>query len=317
MNNPLRISVVFSVYNEDESLPLLFSELELLMKASPHGFEWIFVNDGSVDNSLSKMRDFCKNFNFEGSVARYIQFSRNFGHEAAMIAGIDHATGDAVICMDADLQHPISLIPQMVETFQKGFEIINMVRSKNEGVSLLNGLLSATFYRFINRISKQQLAVNASDFFLVSRKVAKILKDNYRERNRFLRGFIQNVGFRATTMEFVAPARVAGQSKYSFFRLFTLTSQAVTSFSRAPLFLGIWFGFFFAIISLVLGVYTLWTFLFGEAPPSGYTTIVLFMSLSFMILFFLIGIIGIYVGYLFEEQKKRPIYLVDEMNFPE
>ena len=313
MNNPSKISVVFSVYNESESLPALFKEIRSLEKESDRIFEWIFVDDGSVDGSAAVIRNFCRDYSHAVNTVRFIRFSRNFGHEAAMIAGIDHALGDAVICMDADLQHPVSLIPLMAETFEKGYDIINMVRTGNEGTKVVQSWFSSAFYRFLNRISRQKIAENASDFFLISRPVADILKANFRERNRFLRGLIQTLGFRNTTLSFKAPARIAGQTKYSLVKLVALTAHAVVSFSNAPLFLGIWFGFFFSLISLVLGIYTVIVYLFGTEPPSGYTTIVLFLSLSFSILFFLIGIIGIYVGYLFEEQKKRPLYLVEEL----
>lgn len=313
MNNPEKISVVFSVYNESESLQALFAEVLKLEESCKKTFEWIFVDDGSADNSAKIIREFCRNYKSELNSIRLIKFSRNFGHEAAMIAGIDNATGDAVICLDADLQHPVSLIPQMIVTYEQGYDIINMVRHKNEGTKGMQSWFSAAFYRFLNRISKQKVAENASDFFLVSKNVADILRKNYRERNRFLRGLIQTIGFRSTTIGFTAPARIAGETKYSLFKLVSLTAHAVTSFSNAPLFLGIWFGFIFALISLILGIYTLLVYLFGTAPPSGYTTIVLFMSFSFMILFFLIGIIGIYVGYLFDEQKRRPIYLIEEI----
>lgn len=316
MDNPVKISVVLSVYNEEETLPLLFREIEARVQEFPFLSEWIFVDDGSHDGSAELIREFCRHFTSSGSGAYLIRFSRNFGHEAAMIAGIDHASGDAVICMDADLQHPLTLIPRMAETFSNGYEIISMVRSKNEGTRGIARMLSASFYPFLSKLSGQKLAGNASDFFLVSGKVATLLRSGYRERNRFLRGLIQTIGFRHTTLEYVAPARKAGNTKYSLRKLVTLTFQAVTSFSKAPLFLGIWFGFLFALISLILGLYTLIVYFFGETPPSGYTTIVLFMSLSFTILFFLIGIIGIYVGYLFEEQKGRPIYLIEETDVP-
>lgn len=313
MNKPVKISVVFSVYNESESLPSLFTEVLKLEESYEKTFEWIFVDDGSADHSAAIIKEFCAKYKSDRNSAKLLRFSRNFGHEAAMIAGIDNATGDAVICMDADLQHPVSLIPQMVDTYEQDYDIINMVRNKNEGTKGMQSWLSAAFYRFLNKISKQKIAENASDFFLVSRPVADVLRNNYRERNRFLRGLIQTIGFRSTTLGFTAPARIAGQTKYSLFKLVSLTAHAITSFSNTPLFLGIWFGFIFALISLVLGIYTLLVFIFGTAPPSGYTTIVLFMSFSFMILFFLIGIIGVYVGYLFDEQKRRPIYLIEEI----
>jgi dolichol-phosphate mannosyltransferase len=312
MNNRLKISVVFSVYNESESLPALFDETRLLEKPTGPRYEWIFVDDGSSDNSLELLRSFCTTGSTPGNGARYLSFSRNFGHEAAMTAGIDAATGDAVICMDADLQHPPSLIPEMIETFSRGYDIITMVRARNEGVNRLNSYLSGAFYRIMNQFTSHRLVENASDFFMVSKNVADVLRKNYRERNRFLRGIIQTMGYHSTCMEYVAPARIAGKSKYSLLRLISLTSNAFTSFSKAPLTLGIWFGFIFALISLILGIYTLGTYFFGTTPPSGYTTIVLFISLSFSILFFLIGIIGLYVGFLFDEQKNRPLYIVKE-----
>ncbi len=312
MNNPLKISVVISVYNEAESLPALFEWIDRISGRGKENYEWLLVDDGSSDNSLALIRDYHRTFSHPADSLRYLHFSRNFGHEAAMIAGIDHASGDAVVCMDADLQHPPELLPAMADAFRKGKHIVNMVRTDNEGTKGLKKLLSSLFYRFLNAIARQKLTENASDFFLVSGEVAGILRKDFRERNRFLRGIIQTVGFPSTTIGYTAPARIAGHSKYSFSKLLALTSRAVTSFTKAPLFLGIWFGFAFALISLALGLYTLLVYLFGSTPPSGYTTIVLFMSFSFMILFFLIGIIGMYVGFLFEEQKKRPLYIIEE-----
>ena len=209
----MKISVVLSVYNEEEILPQVFQEISELSGNVSFETEWIFVDDGSSDNSSKLIRTFCSSFRNLQSEAHLIRFSRNFGHESAMIAGIDHSGGDAVICMDADLQHPVSLIPQMAETYEKGYEIINMVRSRNEGNKGIGRILSSLFYPFLSRISGQELAGNASDFFLISKQVALILRTRYRERNRFLRALIQTIGFKKTTMEFIAPARKAGKTK--------------------------------------------------------------------------------------------------------
>ena len=311
MNQIKIISVVFSVFNERESLPLLFSRVKEEISPLPYNFELIFVDDGSTDGSEQVIRSFTAE---ESSNCRMqmIRFSRNFGHEAAMTAGIDHSRGYAVICMDADLQHPPELIGKMIACFESGNDIVTMIRSRNNALSSLNNRFSTLFYKIINLLSPVSLKENAYDFFLVSGKVAAILRSNFRERNRFLRGIVQTLGFPHTSLEYAAPARVAGKTKYPFLKLSALTLQALVSFSKTPLFLGIWFGFLFALLSLILGIYTLSIFLFGTTPPSGYTTIVLFLSLSFSILFFLIGIIGIYIGYLFDEQKQRPLYLVKE-----
>jgi polyisoprenyl-phosphate glycosyltransferase len=311
--DPLKkISIVFSVFNENEILDLLFARIADIVSSLPYRFELVFVDDGSMDGSDNVIRRIQQDTRTNLDVT-LISLSRNFGHEAAMIAGIDHASGEAVICMDADLQHPPEVIPEMLSCFESGNDVVTMIRTKNQGASRHSGFLSLLFYRLINKISPFRLQENASDFFLVSQKVASLLRKDFRERNRFLRGIIQIVGFRSTSVFYTAPSRLAGKSSYSFFKLSSLTLTAITSFSKTPLFLGLWFGFIFSLASIILGFYTLWTYFFGVTPPSGYTTIILFLSISFAILFFLIGIIGLYVGYLFEEQKNRPIYIVNHL----
>jgi len=304
------LSIVVSVFNEEEMLGAFTDSVSKVV--SEHGIEAeiIFVNDGSSDNSLFILKDLQ---NKMPNLIQIIDFSRNFGHEAAMIAGIDHAKGDSIVCLDADLQHPPVEIPKMLDKKAEGYDIVTMLRETREDNSWVKNKLSNYFYRIINRLSDHKLDENASDFFLISSRVANVLKNDFRERNRFLRGFIQIVGFKKTTLSYVAPKRLAGQSKYSFFKLIKLSSNAVVAFSKFPLFLGIYIGVVLALFSLVLGIYTLWQYIFGNTPPSGYTTIVLFMSLSFSALFILIGIIGTYVGYIFDENKARPIYIVREI----
>jgi polyisoprenyl-phosphate glycosyltransferase len=242
-----------------------------------------------------------------------IHFSRNFGHEAAMLAGIDASTAEACICMDADLQHPPASIPAMIQAFDQGFEIVNMVRDKREDGGLLKRLSSSLFYAFINKISPVRFERNASDFFLVSSRVAKLLKTEYRERTRFLRGYTQIVGFRKTTLNFHARAREVGKSKYGFYRLMLLTSGAIATFSRLPLHLGILMGVISGLFALALSVYSIIMKIAGYAPP-GYTTTIVFLSVMFAIQFFLIGILGLYIGYIFEENKKRPIHIIDRQH---
>jgi polyisoprenyl-phosphate glycosyltransferase len=313
MDQLVKISIVFSVYNEKESLPALFSRVTDMVLSSLSGFELIFVDDGSTDGSDKIILSF-REKEMPHCQVRLIRLSRNFGHEAAMIAGIDQATGDAVICMDADLQHPLSLIPEMIARYKAGYAIVMMNRVKNQGKSRTGNLFSSFFYFLINKLSTHRLQKYSSDFFLVSNQVAGILKTSYRERNRFLRGIIQIIGFPTASIGYTAPERLSGITKYSFLRLSSLTARAITSFSNAPLYLGIWFGFIFSVLSVILGIYSLWVYFFGKTPPSGYTTIVLLLSVSFSILFFLVGIIGMYIGYLFDEQKKRPIYIIEKMD---
>lgn len=304
------ISIIVSVYNEDEVLRGFHENIMKMIRENELDSEVIYVNDGSKDNSIYILRELKRD---NPDIVRIINFSRNFGHEAAMIAGIDYAKGDALICLDSDLQHPPAMIPQMLAKLNEGFQIVNMIREAREDNGWLKNKLSEKFYHFINKLSDQKLHENASDFFLITRKVAEVLRNDYRERNRFLRGFIQIVGFSKTTLNFVAPKRLAGESKYSFIRLLSFSINAIISFSKFPLYLGIYIGLLFAAFSVSLAIYSIYEYFFGNTPPSGYTTLVLFMSISFSILFILIGIIGVYVGYNFDESKKRPIYLIDEV----
>ena len=303
-----KLSVVVSVYNEEKALREFYKETNKILeqiKNSGWEHEIIFVNDGSADNSLSILEELAK----EDHDVKLISFSRNFGHEAAMIAGIDHSTGDGIICMDADLQHPPECIPQIIEKFSAGYEVINMVRIKNKSAGLVKSITSSGFYWLINHISDVHFEPNASDFFAISSHVAQVLKDNYREKVRFLRGYVQNVGFKKTNIEYEARARVAGESKYSIKKLFIFSINTILCFSNMPLKLGIYAGVFSAALGVLVMVYTLCT---RQGAPSGYATIVVLLCFMFAMMFLLIGIIGEYIAILFTELKDRPVYIVEK-----
>ena len=303
-----KLSVVVSVYNEEKALREFYKETNKILeqiKKSGWEHELIFVNDGSADNSLSILEELAK----EDHDVKLISFSRNFGHEAAMIAGIDHSTGDGIICMDADLQHPPECIPKIIEKFDAGYEVINMVRTKNESAGLIKNITSSGFYWLINHISDVHFEPNASDFFAISRHVAQVLKDNYREKVRFLRGYVQNVGFKKTNIEYEARARVAGESKYSIKKLFIFSINTILCFSNMLLKLGIYAGVFSAALGVLVMVYTLCT---RQGAPSGYATIVVLLCFMFAMMFLLIGIIGEYIAILFTELKDRPVYIVEK-----
>jgi dolichol-phosphate mannosyltransferase len=271
-------------------------------------YEIIFVNDGSVDNSLEILKEIAASDNR----VKIVNFSKNFGHEAAMIAGIDHACGEAVICMDSDLQHPPEMLPEMLQKKAEGFDVVNMVRTCRKDAGALQRINSKLFYKFLNSISSVKLAENASDFFLISRKVCKILQNDFRERTRFLRGIIQLVGFKKTTIEYIAPKRAAGKSKYSFYKLLKLSLTAISSFSKIPLQLGIFTGLIFSALSIGLIVFSVVMWILGETIP-GYTTLIIFMSAFAGIQLFVTGLIGQYISYVFDEVKGRPAYIVDEV----
>lgn len=297
------LSVVVSVYNEEEALAQFYQVTEGILNTISWDYELVFVNDGSRDQSLSILNRLADS----NPKVKVVSFSRNFGHEAAMIAGIDYSQGDGIICMDADLQHPPACIPEIIRCFEAGYEVINMVRTKNESAGWFKNMASSAFYKLINALSDVKFESNASDFFAISRNVAAVLKENYREKVRFLRGYVQNVGFSKTTIEYEARARVAGESKYSIRKLFQFSVNTIVCFSNLPLKLGIFAGIFAGFLGLVVLVYTLLT---RSGAPSGYATIVILNCFMFAILFLIVGIIGEYISILFTELKDRPIYIV-------
>lgn len=298
------LSVVVSVYNEEKALELFYQETSAVLKNLSWDYELIFVNDGSRDRSLSILNHLA---DLDQKV-RVLSFSRNFGHEAAMIAGLDHSRGDGIICMDADLQHPPQCIPRILEKFEEGVQVVSMVRTRNQSAGLIKNLTSSAFYWLINHIADVHFEPNASDFFGISSEVAKVLKESYREKVRFLRGYVQNVGFRKATVEYEAAARVAGESKYSLKRLLTFSINTILCFSNMPLKLGIYTGVFSALLGVAVMIYTLFT---RQGAPSGYATIVVLLCFMFAMMFILIGIIGEYISILFTELKDRPIYIIE------
>ncbi len=248
-----KISIVVSVYNEELALEMFFKEAEKILEDMDWDYELIFVNDGSSDGSYALLKKIAS----ESEKVRIINFSRNFGHEAAMLAGVDHACGDGVVCMDADLQHPPEYIPKITEAFDAGFNVVNMVRTKNEDAGVMKRITSGAFYKVLNWMSPVKFENNASDFFAFDAKIKKVMKTEYRERIRFLRGFIQNVGFRRTTIEFEAAKRIAGESKYSIKKLFQFSIHTLFSFSDLPLKLGVYSGIVTALFGIALMVYTI------------------------------------------------------------
>lgn len=299
------LSVVVSVYNEEQALPMFYRTIRPILEKLSWDYELLFVNDGSSDGSLGILEELAA----QDKKVRLVGFSRNFGHEAAMIAGIDYAAGDAVVCMDADLQHPPECLPEIVAKLEEGYGIISMVRTRNASAGLIKNITSAGFYALINRLSDVKFQANASDFFAISRQAADVLKANYREKVRFLRGYVQNIGFKKTTIEYVAHDRVAGESKYSIRKLFAFSMNTIMCFSNLPLKLGIYAGIFAAVLGVAVMIYTLCT---RQGAPSGYATIVILNCFMFAILFVIVGIIGEYIAILFSELKDRPIYIVEE-----
>jgi dolichol-phosphate mannosyltransferase len=304
----MTLGIVVSAFNEEAIIEKFYNEIISLPELSSTIFKLYFVNDGSTDNTLFRLKSIAA----KDPRIVIISFSRNFGHEAAMLAGIDHAMEDAVICIDGDLQHPVKKIPEMLAAFARGAEIIKMQRTSREDGGILKKISSHFFYKVLNWLSPVKFSNNATDFFLVSSRVVKVLRTEYRERTRFLRGFLEIMGFKMELLTFEARSREAGNSKYSLSKLVLLSLSALVSFSSKPLMLGLFFGVFSIFFSAGIILYSIYNFFFSTVP-SGYSTIVVLMSFLFCIVFFILGIICLYLAYLIEETRKRPIYLIDEI----
>lgn len=308
-----KLSIVVSVYNEEAVLDKFYQAIYPIVQSLDSDYELIFVNDGSKDTSPAILDRLA----MDSHKVKVIHFSRNYGHEAAMIAGIDYSSGDGVICMDADLQHPVECIPQILDTFNQGYEVISMVRTANKSAGLIKNVTSELFYKLLNKISDTHFEENASDFFAVTRKPVEILKKHFRESSRFLRAYVQSIGFKKTTLEYEAHDRAAGESKYSIRSLFKFSVQAMLSYSDLPLQIASVCGTFAGIVCLILIIYSIYMKVHVGAP-GGYTTIIVVLCFMFTVLFFLLGIIGEYLSIILGEVRKRPIYLVrDIVNFEE
>lgn len=302
-----KISIVVSVYNEEAVLRQFYAEINKVLRMCSWQYEVLFVNDGSRDKSYEILSDIA----LEDENVKVINFSRNFGHEAAMLAGIDHSTGDGVVCMDADLQHPVTLIPEIIQKMEEGYEVVSMVRTQNKTAGLIKNITSSAFYKVLNIMSAVQFEENASDFFAMTSKPAGIIKSEYREKVRFLRGYVQSLGFRKTTIEYEARERAAGESKYNIKKLINFSINALLGFSNLPLKAAGICGLISGLLGVIVMVYTIYTKVMS-GTPAGYATIISVLCFMFSILFVLIGIIGEYLGIIFMEIKDRPIYIIAE-----
>ena len=303
-----KLSVVVSVYNEELGIDKFYEHTKAILESIDWDYELIFVNDGSKDSSLEHLKKFAAN----DEKIVVVNFACNRGHEAAMIAGIDMSTGDGVVCMDADLQHPPESLPEIVKKLEEGFDVISMVRTSRADAGLIKKITSSAFYKVMNKMSGASFENNSSDFFAISRRVALVLKNDYRERVRFLRGYVQNVGFKKTRLEFEAQARVAGESNYNIRGLVKLSLNAICNFSDAPLKMGIYAGVVSLIAAFILLIYSIVQKCLGNAP-SGYSTIIVVLCVMFGVLFVILGFISEYLAIIFTEVKSRPIYIVDSV----
>lgn len=307
-----KITILVPCFNEEKSLPLFYLELNSELGAenlSMYDWEILFVNDGSKDDTLNIIRK------MRASDDRicYVNLSRNFGKENAMLAGFDYATGDAVIIMDADLQDPPSLIPKMIELWEEGYQDIYAKRADRGKESWFRKKCSLLFYRILDYTTRFDILQNVGDFRLLDRRCINALK-RLRENERYSKGLFCWIGYRKKEIVFNRGDRIAGKSSWSFWGLLNLAIEGITSFTTAPLRFATVSGFIIAFISFLYGLYFITkTLLFGE-PVQGFTTIIVVVLFLGGIQLLAIGILGEYIGRIFTESKNRPVYIASEYN---
>lgn len=306
------ISVIVPLYNEELVINEMYTRLTRVLMENSLDYEILLVNDGSTDRTLKMARDICD----KDRRVRLISFSRNFGHQIAITAGFDKASGDVVVTIDADLQDPPEVIVHMIEKWREGYQVVYGVRKKREGESYFKLFTAAMFYRIHRKMTHANMPIDTGDFRLMDRNVVEQLR-KMRERGRFVRGMVNWVGFRQCKIEYVREERFAGETKYPFKKMLILALDGIFSFSQIPLKLSSALGFLCSGLSFVMILYGLIIkYFFPERAISGWAS--LFIACLFLggVQLICLGILGEYLGRIYEETKGRPLYIIDdEINF--
>lgn len=300
-------SVIAPIFNEQESIPELYRRISAIMDTTGQPWELILVNDGSTDRSEEMIRELA---GLDGRV-RPVLFARNFGHQVAVTAGLDFSLGQAVVIIDADLQDPPELILKMIEKWREGYEVVYAVRSGREGESWFKTITASFFYRLIYRITDVKIPMDTGDFRLIDRKVVDVL-NKMRERHRFLRGMSAWVGFKQTGITYHRAARFAGETKYPFRKMFRLAINAITGFSYFPLQVATFLGFITAAISILAIPLVIILRLVSSQQLMGQATTLIAVLFFGGVQLICLGILGEYIGRIYDEVKGRPLYIVRE-----
>ena len=303
-----RISIVVPVYNEEENIEHFVLSVEAVMEKLPYAYEILFIDDGSRDRS----REILRAMGARDPHVQSIFLARNAGHQVALTCGTDHANGDAVITMDGDMQHPPELLPVLLAKWEEGYEIVQTVRLTTEGASLFKRLTSKYYYRLLNAMTDVEIQEGGSDFRLMDRKAVLALR-RYHEHARFIRGIVGAMGFRKTTVEFVAPERFAGQSKFSLHKMISFALDGILAYSVQPLRVAFYVGICSALLAVLLFLHVLYETLRGETV-AGWSTIVVCSLFFGGMQMMMLGVCGEYIARILQEVKNRPLYLIASDN---
>lgn len=305
-NKKVHISVVIPLLNEEGNIPLLYITLSEVLEKISSDYEIIFVDDGSKDQSFARIADICR----QNERVLGIALSKNFGHQIALTAGMEHSSGELVITMDADMQHPPEVIQDLYKKYLEGFDIVNTVRTETADSGRFKKITSGGFYKIINNLSDIHIEPGAADFRLMNRKTVNAFLQ-LKEKNRFTRGLISWMGFKQAMVPYTAPARFSGKSKYSVLKMFRFAADGITSFSAKPLRISFYSGIMVSLIGLLYAIYAVVEYFGGKTIP-GWTSILLSILIIGGIQLISIGIIGEYLARVFNEAKGRPLYYVKE-----
>ena len=305
--SPIHIDLIIPVYNEEEVVPLFHRRLCAVVDPLPYVFRVIFVDDGSTDGTAQQLLTLATS----DPRVIVIELSRNFGHQAALTAGLDHANADYVITLDGDGEHPPELIPRMIELGLAGYDVVLTQRAEGQQGSFFKRATSSAFYRLLNRLGNTRILAGSADFRLVNRAALNAL-GKMREYQRFLRGMVSWMGYKTVILPYLPAARLGGRSKYSLRQMLRLAANAIFSFSLVPLYLSISLGGFFLLLALIEMIYVLSFWVTGQQSTlaPGWSSLMFVLLVVGGSLMVTLGIIGIYVGYIYQEVKGRPIYLI-------
>lgn len=304
-----KYSLIIPIYNEEETIPELYRRVSAVMDSLDDSVELILINDGSGDRSLKLMRELQE----RDARVCYISFARNFGHQAAVTAGLNFARGQVIVVLDADLQDPPELIPKMIESWQAGYHVVYAQRTKRKKESWFKRLTAYVFYRLLRQLADVDIPADTGDFCLMDRQVVEVL-NSMPERNRYIRGLRAWIGFRQTAVKFERDPRFAGEVKYTFKKSLALAINSLVSFSKIPLRLSTYLGLFSALIALLMALLVLyWRLQQPDSPVTGLATILIAVFFLGSVQLISIGILGEYIGRIYEEVKGRPAYTIAEI----
>ncbi|WVE39014.1 glycosyltransferase family 2 protein [Priestia megaterium] len=307
MSSVIKYSIVVPVYNEEEVIHETYRRLTEVMRSTKEAYELLFVNDGSRDRTA----EIIKAYSEQDSDVVLLDFARNFGHQIAITAGMDHARGEAVVVIDADLQDPPELILEMIEKWKQGFDVVYAKRTKRKGETYFKKQTAAMFYRFLRAMTDIDIPLDTGDFRLLDRKVCNQM-NSIQEKNRFVRGLVSWVGFKQIAVEYERDERLAGESKYPLKKMLKLSMDGITSFSYKPLKLASYAGVTLSGIGFIYLLVVLYLKLFTDSTITGWSSLIVIQLFFSGIILIILGMIGEYIGRIYDETKNRPLYIIRE-----